>query len=79
MGGKGILLEIAMYLRPSDGKKLCFLLFPLFLYLGLSLFAIAKDFATLLLSVYFPLCCSVTVRLQVFWWNKCVLIFLLVM
>jgi len=55
-GSEGVLLEIPACLRPSKGKQL---FFPSFLHLwllhlGLFSFAATKDFATLLLLLYFP-------------------------
>jgi len=52
--GKSVLLKILAYWRPSDDKQL---FFPLFLHLwllhlGLFSFAVAEDFATLLLFLY---------------------------
>ena len=58
-GGEGISLENPECLRPSKGKQL----FPLFLQLlrlGSFSFAVAKDFATPLLSQYFPSHYSIT-------------------
>jgi len=61
-GGEGVWLELPTYLRPFKGKQLFFLSFlhPLLLPLGLFLFAVAKDFATLLLLLYFLSYCSIT-------------------
>ena len=58
-GGEGILLEISVYVRSSEGEQLFFPLVLQLLHLGLFSLVVAWDSATPLSLLYFPSHCGV--------------------